>query len=665
RLGLWPVQTFDRIAPPRIPAACQEMSNARQWVFARFSAESSVPPFSFSYDGRSSSEILKTWRVARSEIKRDNNRTERILTYTDTITLLEVRCQVIEYSDFPAVEWVVHFKNNGNNDTPIIENVQALDIFLTRSHQGEFVLHHAKGSNSRMDDFQPADDSLAPGSRHRIHSFGIESWAMSSVESLPFFNVESAGKGIIAAVGWSGAWSAEFIRDMSRGVQIRSGMDTTHLLLHPGETIRTPRMLILFWEGDRIRAHNLWRRLLLEHYTPQPGGTMLRVPLCDASWGEMTADEQIEKINWWKDHDLPMECFWIDAGWNGTKGEDCFTAANNRLPRKDLYPIGMKPVSDSAHQAGMKFLLWTWPHTARADVEIGVEHPEWVLPGNGLDHGNPEVNRWMIDKYCRSVDEHSLDVFRQDGHSIYPLDEAANRVGMNQIRYTEGFYEFWDALLKSHPNLIIDNCAGGGRKIDMETIQRSIPLWRSDYQSGPKGLLDFDPIGIQSQTWALSQWVPLSAAATTVKSVYAFRSSYSPGLVICWHLYEKQIDSKDYDFDLCRKLLNEYLSLRKLFYGDYYPLTPYSLNATDWMAWQFDRPDLGEGIVQAFRRPECADESANYKLGGLDPDTTYVLTHLDEPRIIKKSGRELMAEGVSLTIKDCPGAVIWHYRRVN
>ena len=660
-MGLLPedesyIPKFERIATN------QEMNHTRKWVYSRFCAELSTPPFSFVYNGHSSSEIFKTWHTERSETKLDNNRKGRVLTYTDAITHLVIRCQAIEYSDYPAVEWVIYFKNTGINDTPILEKVQALDIVQTSNHGSGFVVHHARGSNSAMNDFQPLNDTLAPSSSLRLHSFGLHPWGMSSVESLPFFNVETTGKGIIAAIGWSGAWSAEFIRDGSDSLHIRSGMDTTHLILHPGEEIRTPRMVILHWEGDRIRAHNLWRRFLLEHYTPQPGGKMVKVPLCDSSWGELTANEQIGKIDWWKEHNLPMECFWIDAGWNGLKGEDCFTAATNRVPRKDLYPFGMKQVSDAAHLAGMKFLLWTWPHTARVGAEIGLEHPEWVLPGNGLDHGNPVVNRWMIDKYSRSVDEHGLDVFRQDGHSIYPKDTSGNRTGMSQIRYTEGFYEFWDALIRNHPNLIIDNCAGGGRKIDIETMKRSIPLWRSDYQSGPKGLLDFDPIGIQSQTWGLSQWVPLSAAATSQNNVYAFRSAYSPGLVICRNLFKKKPDSSDYDFDLYRRLLTEYLSVRKFFYGDYYPLSSYSLDSNAWMAWQFDRPDLREGIVQAFRRTKSTDESATYKLVGLDSRAKYTISNLDEPGIIIKSGRELMSDGISVTIKDCPGAVIWKYR---
>jgi alpha-galactosidase len=270
----------------------------------------------------------------------------------------------------------------------------------------------------------------------------------------------------------------------------------------------------------------------------------------------------------------------------------------------------------------------------------------------------------MIDNYSKSVDEFGLDVFRQDGHSIYPSDTDPDRVGMSQIRYTEGFYEFWDGLLKNHPDLIIDNCAGGGRKIDIETMRRSIPLWRSDYQCGPKGIGGFDSMGMQGQTAVLSQWIPLSAGVTETKDAYGFRSGYSPGLVLCWHGFEGIIDSKDYDLDLCRKLLNEYLSLRPFFYGDYYSLTPYGLDPKTWMAWQFNRPDLGAGILQAFRRPECADKSANYKLFDLDPETNYTVTDLGIPgsRII--SGHKLMIEGIQVTIPDSPGAAVITYSKV-
>jgi hypothetical protein len=45
------------------------------------------------------------------------------MVYTDTETRLQVRCIAIEYHDFPAVEWILYFKNTGVEGTPIIKSI--------------------------------------------------------------------------------------------------------------------------------------------------------------------------------------------------------------------------------------------------------------------------------------------------------------------------------------------------------------------------------------------------------------------------------------------------------------------------------------------------------------------------------------------------------------
>ena len=55
----------------------------------------------------------------------DAHRTERTSAWTDPGTGLEVRCVAVEYNDFPTVEWVVHFKNTGTNDTPSFRTSRA------------------------------------------------------------------------------------------------------------------------------------------------------------------------------------------------------------------------------------------------------------------------------------------------------------------------------------------------------------------------------------------------------------------------------------------------------------------------------------------------------------------------------------------------------------
>ena len=112
-----------------------------------------------------------------------------------------------------------------------------------------------------------------------------------------------------------------------------------------------------------------------------------------------------------------------------------------------------------------------------------------------------------------------------------------------------------------------------------------------------------------------------------------------------------------------RAIVDQYRGIQKFYYGDYYPLTPYSQRATDWMAWQFDLPEHGEGMVQAFRRPETPSDSIRAKLRGLEPAAVYTLVNLDLPGTTEMTGRELMESGLPVVMKNRPGAAIVTYRK--
>lgn len=102
---------------------------------------------------------------------------------------------------------------------------------------------------------------------------------------------------------------------------------------------------------------------------------------------------------------------------------------------------------------------------------------------------------------------------------------------------------------------------------------------------------------------------------------------------------------------------------RTNYYGDYYPLTPYSLETTAWMAWQFDRPEQGEGLVQAFRRSDSPQETAIFKLSGLDPQATYLVTDIDVNQPQAVAGSELLTKGLAVSLKERSSAAVITYRR--
>ncbi len=150
-----------------------------------------MPPFSFLYDGKPSAEVLKSWQARHDTQKLDSHRTEHTLVYTDPASSLEVRCVLVEYHDFPTVEWTLYFKNTGSTDTPILEKIQALDIELTAAAMGEFLLHHNVGSPANGNDYGPLETALGRGATKRLGGAG----GRPTNADWSYFNLEWSGEG--------------------------------------------------------------------------------------------------------------------------------------------------------------------------------------------------------------------------------------------------------------------------------------------------------------------------------------------------------------------------------------------------------------------------------------------------------------------------------------
>ena len=263
--------------------------------------------------------------------------------------------------------------------------------------------------------------------------------------------------------------------------------------------------------------------------------------------------------------------------------------------------------------------------------------------------------QWITDKVDQIITEQKIDLYRQD-YNIDPLsfwrnNDTEDRQGITEIRYVEGYLAYWDELQRRHPGMMIDSCASGGRRLDLETMRRAVPLWRTDYR--------LDTTGTQSHSYGLSFWVPLSGTGTGVFTAYDFRSNMVPFLNCIWDMREKNAD-----YDLMRRMALEFRQVAHYYWGDYYPLTPYSTAANVWMAWQFDKPEIGEGMVQVFRRQDSFYLGCQFKLSGLDPAARYEVKNLDTRDKAVMTGEELMQKGLKVLIENQPGAVIIVYKKV-
>jgi alpha-galactosidase len=616
---------------------------------------------SFRYGGSNSVAVIHQWPREVQPARTENRRDQRTVTFRQPKGL-ELRVEVEVFEDFPALEWVGYFSNRGEQDSPLLEQIQAIDLVLPVVGTAPAQLHWAKGAVASFDDFAPQETLLKPGTKLRLQPGG----GRSSSQVLPFFNVEGAGGGLVAAVGWSGEWAAEFNVDARGQVMLKAGLDRTHLVLHPGETIRTPRMLLLFYEGEQVRGQNLLRQFLLAHHRPvgrdrQP----LVAPITCGNWGGTRAEVHLDNIKKIEQHGLPIAYYWIDAEWFGRGGWP--VSVGDWEVKKDLYPQSFQPLSTALRQTGRELMLWFEPERVYRGTPWHKEHREWLLDTGGdsllWNLGDSNACRFLTDFIDSKVKEFGLGCYRQD-FNIDPLPfwraaDAPDRQGMAEIRYIEGLYAFWDGLLRRNPGLLIDNCASGGRRIDLETVGRATPFWRTD---GPR-----DAIAHQCHTYGLMSWVPLSATSQDrAGDDYEFRSSMCSSLCLNWWVSgdvsaERIPDT--FPFPWAKRTLDQYLGYRGMYYGDHYPLTGYSQAGDLWMAYQLDRPETGKGLIVALRRPQSPYESARLRLRGLSADATYKVVDLDTQAQTTLRGAQLAAEGLEVRIGARPGSALLVYER--
>jgi alpha-galactosidase len=845
----------------------EERAAARKWIAAYFGLQARTQPFSFVYGNRPSADLLPTWKVDRVSRRLDRNRTEHTLTWTDPATGLALRCVAVEYRDFPTVEWTLTLKNTGPADTPIIENIQALDIRFERGASGEFLLRHNVGSPANRSDYGPLETPLGPNAAKRISAAG----GRPTNSDMSYFNLAWGGEGMIVVVGWPGQWAAEFSRDAAAGIHVRAGQELTHFTLRPGEEARTPLIVLQAWKGDWIRGQNLWRRWMMAHGMPHPGGKLpppQMVASSSRAYEEMKgANEanQIMHIDRYLEEGLKLDYWWMDAGWYVQ--QTGWPQTGTWEVDKTRFPKGFKPISNHAHARGVKILVWFEPERVAPGTWLAEEHPEWLLSthpgragqmagmvscrsselggpdpnvscnqsnrtitmagihwdpgrlsfhpgpkgeysvvrwtapapgeyrltaafigidektttdvhvrhgvqsffdgfinlqgqgrhtevvqtiavkagdvldfvvgwGNGsyvsdstgleatligpdgsihdaakafsvernpnrewsygylapgatpdsstfrlydrqgkaddgethlLNLGDPDAWNWLVNHIDKLLTENGIDLYRQD-FNIDPLafwraNDAEDRQGITEIKYVTGYLAYWDELRRRHSNMLIDSCASGGRRNDLETMRRAVPLWRSDYA--------FEAIGHQCMTYGISMWLPYHGTGTvatanapyygggyTPVEPYAFWSNAAPSLGSGIDVRVKEID-----YAALRKLFGAWRRMSRFYYGDYYPLTPYSQEENVWIAWQFDRPEKGDGAVQAFRRAKCPEDTVLLKLRGLDPEASYTITDIDGRGARKLTGRELMESGLPVTVKELPGAMVIAYKK--
>ena len=564
---------------------------------------------------------------------------------------------------------LLRFRNQGDAPTGRITMAKTLDIAMEKDRTAPVLFHGLLGDSCGAQSFLPLDFPLSE--EYHMEPFGGRS---SNTSAFPFFDLTTEEHSWLFAVGWTGQWCADLWADASQ-LQVQIGLCDCDFYLEPGESVRLPSVLLL--NGDEPAAlRRSFRQAAREQLSPKRRLGEVNLPFAiqcfdryfqgqggskrEEDWatqnGQLRVLTEAQKCH-------HLDTLWMDAAWF----RQGFPDGVGNYAYGDGFPEGLSPVADAVHKEGMKFVLWFEPERVCRDTEVWTKHPEMLLrlpeaPDTCLlNLADQKARAWLLEKLSSMIAENHVDIYRQD-FNMEPLPywrqaDPEGRRGITEMKYIEGLYWLWDSLAERFPRLLIDDCASGGRRIDLETMSRAVYLWRSDTGCYPDSAEMRPSVWSVNQILTLSEYLPYHACAVWKPDAYTVHSAATQGLACNFDIL-----SPGFDFELAEQSLREAKEQGSYWEkGDFYPLTPPSVKEDVWAAYQL--AEQARGTAYFFRREHCPLEEQSFSLRGIDPQGRYQVCLIDESfqqTSITLEGSRLLA-GIRIRIPSPRASLVLRY----
>lgn len=558
-----------------------------------------------------------------------------------------------------ALEWTLRLKNTAAGNSGRITDFNGLDIELPCGEDDSAVFCTLTGDDCDADSFMPVTREIKEGDRLVTVA---ETGRPSEKDAFPFFDITVNGVTAVIGLGWSGKWKRVIERRGGR-IRVTACQNDCDFYLLPGEEARSVRALIYFGEGGAEQSRRGFLETIRRHFSPKNRLAPVALSCFDRYYGsnygnfrseatQLRLAEKAEKLS-------NIDTFWLDACWF----EKGFPDGVGNYSFEPEFPNGITALSEKVHSSGKKLIVWFEPERIHLKSDINARfggNGDFVLKGPPEPKYPNDRGIGMLNLGCEEAFEHicsviggfiekyGADVMRID-HNFSPSEfwsphDEPGRLGMTEMRSVEGLYAFWDRMLERFPKLVIDNCASGGRRLDLETVSRSVALWASDvccWRESEKNRLTSVE---QNMGVALSRYIPNHQLGCWEPKAYDIRSAMGAG-VAC----DFDVLNDDFDFGSADRALSEVKRLAHYRDGQTVELTEITKDESVIFGYELllDRACC----VFAFRRGCCETESFSFDLV-LPEGESFEVTLTDEEygQKVFTLSREELAEGLKLTL---------------
>ena len=369
------------------------------------------------------------------------------------------------------------------------------------------------------------------------------------------------------------------------------------------------------------------------------------------------------------------ELFVMDDGWFGEKypRKTDNAALGDWVVDKSKLPHGIDGLLADAKKHGVKFGIWIEPEMTNTKSELYEKHPDWIIKAPGrapvlgrggtqlvLDLGNPKVQDFVFSVVDNLMTKYPDIAYIKWDANMDIMNHGSQYLSMNDqshlyIDFYRGFAKTLDRIRAKYPNLIIQDCASGGGRVNWGVLPWFDEFWTSD---------DTDALQRIYIQWGTSYFFPAMAMACHISASpnhqtrrvvpLKFRIDVAMSGRLGMEIQPKNMTEAEKT--LCRNAIAEYKQIRPVVQmGNIYRLqSPYDKQGLASLMYVSDNKDKAVWYWWKYES-YIGQQVPRVRMAGLDPAKRYKVHELD--RIDKTpldcegksySGAYLMEHGLEM-----------------
>ena len=471
---------------------------------------------------------------------------------------------------------------------------------------------------------------------------------------------------------YSGNFEISAECDFSDTTRIIAGINPTDFSWHleTGDSFQAPEVVMVYTDKGLGEMSRIFHRLYINNLIRGKYKTEKR-PLLINSWEAAYFDFDTDKLVSFAKQasEFGIDMLVMDDGWFGKRNDDT-NSLGDWYVNEDKLNGGLSPLIEKVNSLGMKFGIWYEPEMISPDSDLFRNHPDWYVhvPNREssigrqqyvLDVSREDVRENIWNQMYDVLSKNKIDYLKWDfnrniseaGSALLPPERSKEFFH----RFILGTYDLMNRLVTNFPNILFENCSGGGGRFDAGMLYYSPQIWTSD---------NTDAIERLTIQFGTSLCYPASTMGAHVSA--SQRTNYeTKGNVALWGTFGYELDPtklSETDKATVKQQVKDYHKYYDIIhYGDLYRLIDPYYN-TYKCAWSFVSQDKSEALVTVVRIRERVADVNILKLKGLDKNKLYQ----NEENGEIYSGALLMNVGINLTdrINRDGESIMIHFKEV-